>query len=506
VTSQQPTFRWVLAAGTTGAQVDICSTRACTTVVQTVTSVAGGTTAAPALALARGTYFWRVRGMIGTTTGTTTGPVWEFRVGARSAAVNASWGTVVDPNGDGYADLAVGASGANSGAGAAYVYFSTGAGGLSPTANPLTSSGGTFGYSLASAGDVNGDGFADVIVGARDLNGGAGSAFVYFGGPAGVSASPNVTIPGPGTSNAAFGGSIASAGDVNRDGYADVIVGAYGVNANAGAAYVYLGGPGGTSTSPSSTFTGPAANSDMGSSVAGAGDVNGDGYGDVIVGADGVSSNLGSAYVYLGGPSGLSATGTPIPGIAAGGGFGYSVWGADDINGDGYADVVVGALSANSNVGAAYVFLGGPSGLSTTPSPTLTGPGGANGFFGCAVSGAGDVNGDGFADLIVGAFEVTSGAGTAYVFFGGLSGLSTPTTLTNPNPPAGGSGFFGFAVAGAGDINGDGYADVAVGAEENISGQGAAYVFNGKLGAVSTTASTTLDGTSASGNFGRPVE
>ena len=505
VTSQQPTFRWALAAGTTGAQVDICSTRACTTVLQTITGAAGATTGVPSTALARGVYFWRLHGMVGTTVGTTSSFVWEVRVGFRSAAVSASWGTIVDPNGDGLADLAVGASSANSNAGAAFVYFSTGAGGLAATANGLTGSGGDFGSAVSSAGDVNGDGFADIVVGAESLSGGSGAAYVYFGSAAGISASPNVTLPGPGTSNAAFGWAATSAGDVNRDGYADIVVGAYGVNGNTGAAYIYLGGPSGTATAPATTLTGPAANSYLGYSVASAGDVNGDGYGDVIVGATGVGTN-GTAYVYLGGSGGLGTTGTPIAGLAAG--FGFSVWGADDVNGDGYADVVVGAQQANRNAGAAYVYLGGSGGISTSPAPTLLGPGGGNGFFGCAVSGAGDVNGDGYGDLVVGAFEVTTGDGVAYVYFGGSGGLSVaPTPITNPNPNAGGGGFFGFAVAGPGDINGDGYADVAIGADENGSQVGAAYIYNGKLGGVSTSPNTTLIGQAgATGQFGKPLE
>jgi hypothetical protein len=240
--------------------------------------------------------------------------------------------------------------------------------------------------------------------------------------------------------------------------------------------------------------------------VASAGDVNGDGYGDVIIGATSVSPN-GAAYVILGGPGGLlTASPTVIAGPASN--FGYSVWGADDVNGDGYADVIVGAQEASSATGAAYVYLGGSGGISTTPAPTLLGPGGTNGFFGCAVSGAGDVNGDGYSDVVVGAFEVSSAVGAAYVYFGGSGGLSTvPTALANPNPPTGGSpGFFGFAVAGPGDINGDGYADVAIGADENSGGNGAAYIFNGKLGGVSTSANTTLYGTAANGAFGRPLE
>jgi len=196
-------------------------------------------------------------------------------------------------------------------------------------------------------------------------------------------------------------------------------------------------------------------------------------------------------------------------GSADGGASSSTSWGTTfDVNGDGYADVVVGAQEYNSNTGAAYVYLGGSGGISTSPAPTLLGPGGGNGFFGCAVSGAGDVNGDGYGDLVVGAFEVTTGDGVAYVYFGGSGGLSVaPTPITNPNPNAGGGGFFGFAVAGPGDINGDGYADVAIGADENGSQVGAAYIYNGKLGGVSTSPNTTLIGQAgATGQFGKPLE
>ena len=179
------------------------------------------------------------------------------------------------------------------------------------------------------------------------------------------------------------------------------------------------------------------------------------------------------------------------------------------MNGDGYADVVVGAMGTNSNVGAAYVYLGGPGGLSTNATPSLAGPGGANGFFGCSVSGAGDVSGDGYADIVVGAFEVSSGTGAAYVYLGGGSGLSTsPIAIANPNPPSGGNpGFFGFAVAAAGDVNGDGLDDVAIGADENMGGLGMAYVFSGKSGTVSASPITSITGSNGtSGQLGKPLQ
>jgi hypothetical protein len=435
--------------------------------------------------------------MVGATAGTTTSPVWEMRVGQRSANVNTSWGTIVDVNGDGIADLAIGASSAGGSAGAAYVYLGKGPSGIASPGTALTPVGGNFGLAISSAGDVNGDGFGDVIVGAdADM-----TAYVYLGGAGGISTSPVATLQG---TDSYFGWSVASAGDVDGDGYGDVVVGAFGANSNAGAVYVYRGGPGGTATTPAYTLHG-FAGAELGTAVAWAGDVNGDGYGDVLVGASGVSSYTGAAYVYLGGASGLGATPITIAAPAAGDSFGYSAWSADDVNGDGYADIVVGA---NYSTGAAYVFNGGTSGTALSPSTSLTSPGGANSFFGCSVSTAGDVNGDGYADVVVGAFEtVVSGAnvGSAYVYLGAAAGLSTSvaTTLTNPNPPAGGGGFFGFAVAGAGDINGDGLADVAVGADENAGGVGDAYVYYGTGSGVATSPSITLPGPVTGGAFGK---
>ena len=137
---------------------------------------------------------------------------------------------------------------------------------------------------------------------------------------------------------------MATAGDVNGDGYADVVVGAYGYSSDTGRAYVYLGGASGLATTAATTLTGEATGNDFGDSVATAGDVNGDGYADVVVGAYGYSSGTGRAYVYLGGASGLATTAaTTWTGEATDNYFGYSVATAGDVNGDGYADVVVGA-------------------------------------------------------------------------------------------------------------------------------------------------------------------
>jgi hypothetical protein len=502
VTSQTPTFHWKPAAGATGAQVDICRDRSCTSIVTSFT--ANGSSGAPASALAKGVYFWRAHGMVGSTVGTTTGPVWEVRVGAHSAGVNVavstSWGSVFDANGDGFADLAVAATLAD----AVYVYTSMGAGGLpsSPTTVITGPASSSFGSTLASAGDVNGDGFDDLVIGANTVGGTYGAAYVYLGGPNGVSpmATMTLTRPGGGMDGDYFG-QVGGAGDVNGDGYADVIVGAPGVNGMVGAVYVYLGGPSGLSSTPATTLAGSGTQPYMGSDVAGAGDVNGDGYGDIIVAADLTNNSTGAAYVYLGSSSGVvTSKSIALAGMAAGDAFGVSVACADDVNGDGYADVIVSAAGASNN-GAAYVFLGGPSGTSTKPSPVLPAPA-PGGLYGAKVSGASDVNGDGFADVVVGAPDLNSGVGVSYVYLGSPAGLSSSPTQLNGTGAA--PDWFGSAASGLGDVNGDGFGDVAIGAYQTNNQAGAAYVYYGSAGGVPTSASTSFT-QPAGGNFGKGV-
>ena len=214
-----------------------------------------------------------------------------------------------------------------------------------------------FGISVSTAGDVNGDGYSDVIVGASRYDSGEsdeGRAFVYHGSATGLSATADWTAEGDQVS-ARFGYSVGTSGDVNGDGYSDVIVGAslYTNGENQeGRAFVYHGSATGLSATADWTAEGDQTSAVFGVSVGTAGDVNGDGYSDVIIGAynyDNGETNEGRAFVYQGSATGLSATADwTAESDQAAARFGISVGTAGDVNRDGYPDVIVGAYRYDS--------------------------------------------------------------------------------------------------------------------------------------------------------------
>jgi hypothetical protein len=265
-------------------------------------------------------------------------------------------------------------------------------------------------------------------------------------------------IPSGATQGWQFGTSVASAGDVNGDGYADVVVSGVSSSTGIGRAYVYLGGPNGLASSAATTLSDPSgATVGFGTSVAGAGDVNGDGFGDIIVGGGGAAAG-GSADVYIGSVNGIGTS--PMPSTAlldttSGDDFGAAVASAGDVNGDGYADVIVGAPFALGEAGTATVYLGhATTGIVATSGTVLSEGFSSMNLFGSSVSSAGDLNGDGFADVVIGVTVVGS-----YVFFGAHGGIGTVgQTLTIPTGQVG----FGFPGWGAGDVDGDGLSDIVV--------------------------------------------
>ncbi|MDZ8106820.1 MAG: Ig-like domain-containing protein [Nostoc sp. DedQUE12a] len=455
-----------------------------------------------------------------------------------------------DFNGDGFDDVIIGAYRANPNgkyyAGESYLVFGS-SNGFEASLN-LSSLDGSNGFvikgideldrsgkSVSTAGDINGDGFDDVIIGAfaADPNSiySAGESYVLFGSSSGFGASFELSsLDGSngfvinGIDDFDFSGwSVSSAGDINGDGFDDVITGAIGANPNGkyyvGESYVVFGSSSGfgasfelSSLNGSNGFVinGIDEGERSGFSVSSAGDFNGDGFDDLIIGAFAADPNsiysAGKSYVVFGKSSGFTANfnlssldgsnGFAINGIDESDFSGRSVSSAGDINGDGFDDLIIGALEAESNgsssTGESYVVFGTSNGLGA--SFDLSSLNGSNGFAieginpgersGNSVSSAGDINSDGFDDLIIGATD------KSYVLFGKSSGFTASFNLSSLN---GSNGFLingiasdnssGVSVSSAGDFNGDGAADLIIGASNaTVNGQtlvGESYVVFG---------------------------
>jgi len=455
-------------------------------------------------------YYWRVRACAGAACSAWT------RV--RYVEVGRAQG---DFDGDGYSDAVIGAPLIDLGGtdrGSAFVYYGGGDGirddFVTRLDDPEHGDGSSFGVALAVAGDVDADGYADLVVGAAGTREFRGVAYVFHGSAQGVGTLPRVDVRDPqGQLEDWFGVSVAGVGDVDGDGYADILIGASGADRGGedwGLAFLHRGGADGIRRGRVMQISSPLPeNHDrFGYALAPAGDVNGDGYDDIAIGSPGIDLagmyhgiDRGAVYIFQGGPDGPSA----IPGARLEAPvpldydrFGFSVSTAGDINRDGFDDIVVGAPGVDSPVddgGVVYVFMGTFFGISRTPQDMLDDPR-IEIFdrFGTSVASAGDVDGDGFDDVLVG----TSGShrGRGLVFHGSREGLSKSPAAVLSDRLGPGYNHFADTVAGAGDINGDGFDDVIIGASGADNGgtfRGSAVLYPGTSNGINATYPLRMD-------------
>ena len=497
-----------------------------------------------------------------------------------------------DVNGDGYDDLIIGARNADPigrNSGETYVVYGGASAPGTEGVLDLSMLDGTNGFTLtginggdysggsvSSAGDVNGDGYDDLIIGAhwadptsRQFR--AGETYVVYGGASAPGRDGMLNLSSLNGTNGFIlngidagdtsGRSVSSAGDVNGDGYDDLIIGAFRADPNgdsyAGETYVVYGGASAPGTggvlnlraldgTNGFTLTGIDANDESGFSVSSAGDVNGDGYDDLIIGAwyadPNGDFNAGETYVIYGGASAPGTDGVlDLSGLDGTNGFtlngidvfdvsGRSVSSAGDVNGDGYDDLIIGARGADPNgdfnAGETYIVYGGASAPGHRGVLNLGALDGTNGFTltgidardksGGSVSSAGDVNGDGYDDLIIGAHWAGPNgnfrAGETYIVYGGASAPGTGGVLdlsieTNGFILTGidARDLSGFSVSSAGDINGDGYDDLIIGAPyadpNGNSAAGESYVVYGGATGTESLVPVTASGTAAADNF-----
>jgi hypothetical protein len=418
-----------------------------------------------------------------------------------------------DVNADGFADLIVGSRYYDKGQvneGAAFIYQGS-KDGLNPAPiSVLESNQGDawLGSAVAPAGDVNGDGFSDVLVGSYAFDNGQkdeGSVFVWYG-KANATSANSQEINGF-QNGCQFGHSVADAGDVNGDGFGDIVVGAFDYNSgqpNSGAAYVYYGSLQGIDLNTVTKIENVSGSTMLGYSVAGAGDVNADGYDDIIIGDMGYFVSWdpqkglveGAALVYYGSPQGLNKnTFSVLKTNQTISSFGSAVSSAGDVNGDGFDDVMVGDPNYDKQFdeGAVYIFHGSSQGINTTPAIILEGNQ-QSGELGISIADAGDINGDGFDDIVAGTPFYNDGQsieGATLIFYGSSSGISNNVTSLANNL---GQGSLGYSASGAGDLNGDGFDDIAVFCSISQAGEGVTLVYYGSSNGINNNSpKVTLD-------------
>ncbi len=416
-------------------------------------------------------------------------PDWQFAASVDSTGLGFSVAGMGDVNNDDYADVAVSSPWHDKGRGCVHLFYGSSEGLSVQPAQALKgeASGGNFGFALAGQGDCNGDGFDDLVVSAPWFAKG-GKVYLYLGGLQDLTDTPAWAYLDT-LAQAANGFSADLSGDLNGDGYDDLVLGAIYAGdslGRGGAVRVFYGGEQGLPTRPDWEYVSSGANSRLGYSLS-LGDINGDGCDDLVCSAPGYNGHTrecGSVLLFFGNASGLK----PYPdwqqeGLRPLSFLGIEVSVAGDLNQDGYGDLLIGTgdhISSESFLPSVHCFLGSGSGLHPTPDWVIDSSN-ELAVFGQPAVGCGDMDRDGCDDILLGAQDFSnpeSFEGRLYLFRGNRDGIYTsPAWLVEGNQTY---GMLGYSACAAGDVDGDGFPEFVSGSpfyRLDAAAQGACFLW-----------------------------